>query len=291
MGSLRSSAPDHDQGHLAAESLADYSTDVLDDRFGGTHARAREPVMMANVRIAALYDIHANLPALEAALAAAEAEDVDLILFGGDVAAGPMPVETVERLAALADRARFVRGNADRAVVDAFDGRSDGGGFDGWPAAQLSRAHRDFLAMFEPRVELEVDGLGTVCFCHAVPADDEPIVTEATPDDVVAEALAATEARLVVAGHVHMQFDRRVGARRLVNAGSVGMPYADRPGAYWAMLGDGVHLRRTEYDFEAAAAAIRRTGFAMREDMARGVVRPHSAAEATAVFERRAGRG
>ncbi len=183
------------------------------------------------MRVAALYDIHGNLPALEAALYEAEAEGVDLLLFGGDVAAGPMPMATIDRLAALAGRARFVRGNADRSMVEVFDGTRQPSPFDGWAAAQISRWQRDFLATFEPNVELEVDGLGLVCFCHAVPAADEPIVTAATLEPVLVEALAATSAALVVAGHVHMQFDRREGDRRWVNAGSVGMPYASRPGA------------------------------------------------------------
>jgi hypothetical protein len=107
----------------------------------------------------------------------------------------------------------------------------------------------------------------------------------------VAAALAETEARLVVAGHTHMQFDRRVGDRRLVNAGSVGMPYADRPGAYWALLGPVVHLRRTVYDFAAAAAAFRRSGLPAREELADAILSPPTAEEAIAVFERQAGRG
>jgi predicted phosphodiesterase len=242
------------------------------------------------VRVAALYDVHGNLPALDVALTAAWAEDVDLLIFGGDVAAGPMPGDTIDRLAALAGRARFVRGNADRVMVEVFDRRREPSIFDEWPAAQLSRAQRDFLAAFEPTVELEIDGLGRVCFCHAIPAADEPIVTAATPEPVLAEALAATNAALVVAGHVHMQFNRRISDRRWVNAGSVGMPYAARPGAYWAVLGPEVSLRHTEYDVEAAAAAIRATGHPMREDMAAGVVRPPTEEEAIDVFERQAGR-
>ncbi len=246
---------------------------------------------MSHMRVAVLDDVHGNLPALEAALGAAEAEAPDLLVFGGDVAAGPMPVDTIERLAGLAGRARFVRGNADRAMVEVFDGRREPSPFDGWAAARLDRAHRDFLASFEAAVEVEVDGLGPVCFCHAVPADDDrPLVTAATPEQVVVEAFAGTAAPVVVAGHVHMQFDRRAGGRRWVNAGSVGMPYAARPGAYWALLGPDVSLRRTDYDVEAAAAAIRATGHAPWVDMAAGLVQPHTEDEAIEVFERAAGR-
>jgi putative phosphoesterase len=245
------------------------------------------------MRVAVLCDIHGNLPALLAVLSEVRQAGVDLVVFGGDVAAGPMPVETIEVLAGYSDQARFVRGNADRIMVEIFDGTRDAAGDArfAWPASLLTRSHRDFLSRFEPSVETDVDGLGRVLCCHAGPDNDEvPIITPATPDEVIAEALASTEASLVVAGHTHMQFDRSVGARRMVNAGSVGMPYADVPGAYWAVIGRGVDLRRSSYDFEAAAAAVLRTGFPGAEDLAIGIVRPPTAQEAITVFERLAGR-
>src|SRR6266567_2997684 len=171
------------------------------------------------MRIAVLCDIHGNVPALQAVLAEVEEVGVDLVVFGGDVAAGPMPVETIEVLAGYGRRARFVRGNADRLMVEIFDGaRERGEGMDSWSASMLSRAHRDFLSSFERTVEVEVEGLGLVVCCHAGPDSDElPIITPATPDEVIAEALASTTASLVVAGHTHMQFDRRVAGRRMVN--------------------------------------------------------------------------
>lgn len=87
-----------------------------------------------------------------------------------------------------------------------------------------------------------------------------------------------------------MQFDRRVVGQRMVNAGSVGMPYAARPGAYWALLGPEVDLRRSVYDFQVAAEAVLRTGFPERENLAGGIVRPPTAEEATTMFERQARR-
>lgn len=251
--------------------------------------RAADVGQNVAVTVAALYDIHGNLHALRAVLADVEAAGADLIVIGGDVAAGPMPAATLDLLRSVGSRARFVRGNADRSMVEVFDGR-EAHEWDGWPAGQLTRADRDFLAGFELCHLLEVDGLGPTCFCHAVPTSDDVTVTAITPEEVALEALAGTDAGLVVAGHTHMQFDRRMRERRMVNAGSVGMPYADRPGAYWALLGPEVSLRRTDYDFEAAAAAIRRTGFPDREAFARQVVQPPTAEEATAFFERRAGR-
>lgn len=244
------------------------------------------------MRVAVLCDIHGNLPALRAVLAEVQEAEVDLIVFGGDVAAGPMPVETIEVLAGYRDRARFVRGNADRFIVEVFDGtRQDKHKMGSWPATVISRADCDFLSGFESSVEVQVDGLGAVLCCHAGPeSDEQPIITPATPEDVIAEALKTTDADLVIAGHTHMQYDRRVGRQRMVNAGSVGMPYADEPGAYWALLGPDVQLRRTVYDFEAAAEAVRRTDCPERDELAKSIVRPPTAEEAITVFERMAGR-
>ena len=244
------------------------------------------------MRIAVLCDIHGNLPALQAVLVEVEEAGVDLVVFGGDVAAGPMPVETINVLAAYRGPANFVRGNADRAMVEAFDGgRKEGQALDSWPASMLGRAHRDFLSKFEPAVEVAVDGLGPVVCCHAgLDSDELPIITPGTPDEVIAEALASARGRLVVAGHTHMQFDRRVAGGRLVNAGSVGKPYADQPGAYWVLLGPEVEFRRTAYDFAAAAEAVRRTAIPQREEWAAEIIRPPTAEEATTLFENMAGR-
>jgi predicted phosphodiesterase len=244
------------------------------------------------MRIAVLCDIHGNLPALQAVLAEVEKAGVDLVVFGGDVAAGPMPVETIEMLAGYSRPARFVRGNADRQMVELFDGlRQATEALDFWSASKLSRTHRDFLSTFEPSVELAVDGLGIVVCCHAgLDSDELPIITPATPDAVIAEALASAHGRLVVAGHTHMQFDRRVTNGRMVNAGSVGKPYAAEPGAYWALLGPEVELRRTAYDFAAAAEAVRRTAVPEREELAADIIRPPTAEEAITIFENMAGR-
>lgn len=239
-----------------------------------------------------LCDIHGNLPALQAVLAEVEEAGVDLVVFGGDVAAGPMPVETIEVLAGYKGRARFVRGNADRRMVEIFDGvKEKMGGMEVWLASAISRSHRDFLSTFKPAVEVDVDGLGLVLCCHAGPDSDElPIITPATPDEVIAEVLASTEAAMVIGGHTHMQFDRPVGGKRMMNAGSVGRPYAGEPGAYWALLGPEVDLRRTAYDFAAAAEAMRGTDCPERNELAAGIVRPPTAEEAITVFERMAGR-
>ena len=211
------------------------------------------------MRIAVIADIHGNLPALEAVLSEVDRLRPDLIVSCGDVASGPMPAETIESLRRLKN-ARFVRGNADRGLVEEFDGKERSpmpGPFAGWCAAQLTREQRDFLHSFETRVDIEgVDGIGHVVFCHATPRNDTDVFTIETPDERVRTLMAGVDAELVVCGHTHMAFDRTVDGLRIVNPGSVGMPYG-QPGAYWATLGPGVELRRTEYDLQAAAARMR----------------------------------
>jgi predicted phosphodiesterase len=214
------------------------------------------------VRVAALYDVHGNLPALETVLADVEREQPDAIVVGGDMVSGPLPRETLDRLRGL-ERAHFLRGNADRGVVAIRRGEREPrlGLNDDWIARQLSDEQIDFLAALPLSVTLDVDGLGPVCFCHATPRDDEEIFTERTPDDVVAEMLAGTEEAVVVCGHTHMQVDRRVRRWRVVNAGSVGLSYDTQPGARWALLGPDVSFRRSELDQDQAAETLRASGW------------------------------
>jgi putative phosphoesterase len=225
------------------------------------------------VRVAALYDIHGNLPALEVVLADVDRLGADVIVVGGDVAAGPMPAGTMQALHGLGERARWIRGNADREPVPAGD----------WLATHLSEGERAFLRHLPERVSLDVNGLGPVAFCHATPRSDEEIVTSATPEELLGAAFADVEERVVVCGHTHVQYDRPAGRTRVVNAGSVGCPYEDEPGAYWALLGPDVDLRRTPYDQEEAKERFRAAGFVDELPSARR-------AEAIAYFEQLAGR-
>ena len=222
------------------------------------------------MRVAALYDVHGNLPALEAVLAEVAREGVDAIVCGGDVCAGPLPQECLDALRSVG--ALFVRGNADRELA-------------GWPAAKLGDEGRSFLAGLPLTDSLDVDGLGPTCFCHATPRSDEEIVTRLTPDEELAAAIDGIDERVVVAGHVHVQFDRAVGERRFVNAGSVGMPYEGRRGAFWALFGPEVELRRTSYDTEAAVERIRATGYPDAEQVAGWLLEPEDPDEVSAYFE------
>ena len=234
------------------------------------------------MRVAALCDVHGNLPALEAVLAEVDAER---ILVGGDAVLGPMPKET---LALLREReATFIRGNCDREVAAPGEGDEVWTRRARWVHEQLDDEELVFLRDLSHPLALEVDGLGDVLFCHGSPRSDEEILTAITPPKRLDPILDGVNQDLVVCGHTHAQFDRLVGDRRIVNAGSVGMAYEGEPGiAAWALLGPTVELRRTTYDVEAAAAVIRETGFpAADEFLNEALLHPPTAEEVTAHFE------
>ncbi len=241
--------------------------------------------------VAALYDVHGNLPALEAALAAADALGARSIVVGGDVVLGPMPRETLGRLRALGDRAHFIRGNCDRLVVDAFDSRPLAGLPSAvqealaWTAGELRRADRDFLAGLPATLTAAVPGVGDILFCHATPRSDEEIVTARTSPERMRPMFAGVAQRLVVSGHTHVQADWWIDGLRVVNAGSVGMPYG-RPGADWLLLGPGIQLMHTEYDVERAAALVRQTAYPGAAEFAsRHVLHPALEEEALQMYE------
>jgi putative phosphoesterase len=229
------------------------------------------------LKVAALYDIHGNLPALDAVLA--DVADADVILIGGDFIMGPWPAETLERLRGLDGDVRFIRGNADREVVDEDTVGLAPQEFMEFVRKRLSKDQLSSLSELPLVERIDVDGLGRVLFCHATPRNDEEIFTRISPDEEWAEALADANADVVVCGHTHIQFDKRIGDIRLVNAGSIGMPYEDEPGAYWAMLGPDVEFRRTEY----VPGDIAASGWP-------GELPSASAAEATEYFEQLRGR-
>jgi putative phosphoesterase len=245
--------------------------------------------------VAALYDVHGNLPALEAVLADDAFARADAVVVGGDVAAGPLPGEVLDRLDALALPVRWVRGNADREVVAHYDrGDTDHSIYgpdapaeraDAFTAARITRAHRDLLAGFEDVVRL--DG---VLFCHGSPRRDDEVITALTPEARLAPMLAGVQEALVVCGHTHHQFELRAGAQLVVNAGSVGMPYQGEPGAYWLLVADGEpELRRTVYDVDLAAPTLRASGFPDVDDLIReSLVEPVDAAWVARHFEDRA---
>ncbi len=250
-------------------------------------------------RVAAVYDVHGNLPALEAVLADFERASPDLMVVGGDVVAGPMPAKVLDRLAALGENVCFVRGNADREVVAAYDDERYVDAIDmadpaervaAYAASKIDRGHRNLLASSAEQLVVEVEGLGQVLFCHGSPRSDEEIVTTATTEGRLREILAGVDQNLVVCGHTHAQFDRCIDGKRLVNAGSVGMPYQGRPvGAFWLLLGaGGVSFQRSDYDLDRAAGLIRATGYPDAGDMAEILLEPPDPEWVADFFEQQA---
>lgn len=203
------------------------------------------------MRVAALYDVHGNLPALEAVLTEVEREKIEVTVAGGDVLWGPFQSECLDLL--RVHDALFVSGNCEREVLAGADESS------AWCLGELSSSEREFVSTWPA---LEVEGLGRALFCHATPRSDEEILTRLTPDADVAAALEGADADIVVCGHTHVQQERQVpGVPPLVNVGSVGLPYQGQPGAFWAVLGQGVEFRRTEYDFAEALDVLSASAF------------------------------
>jgi predicted phosphodiesterase len=232
------------------------------------------------MRVAALYDIHGNLAALDAVLDDVRRAGVDRIVVGGDVVPGPMAFEALERLRAVDLPVDCITGNGDREVL------AHRAGLENstlpaqvrealrWSAGQLDDELARWMAGWPATLRLSLPELGDVLFCHATPRSDTEIVTRLTRDTHVAAILEGADASLVVCGHTHMQFDRRIGRTRLVNAGSVGMPFGV-PGAFWLLLGPQVELRHTSYDLAAAAERIRATDYPDASDFAeRHVLHP-----------------
>jgi putative phosphoesterase len=225
------------------------------------------------MRVAALYDIHGNLPALEAVLAQVARMGVDRIVIGGDVVPGPMGRECLERLRRLDRPVKCIRGNGESAVLAYRAGR----GVDGipeqareavrWVADQLQPDDEELLAGWPATLTLSIEPLGDVLFCHATPQNDTDIFTVRTPEDRLLPLFKDVAARLVVCGHTHMQFDRTIGSTRVVNAGSVGMPFGER-GAHWLLLGSDVDLQYARYDFDAAADLIRVSDYPQAHEFA-----------------------
>lgn len=237
------------------------------------------------MRIAVLSDIHGNLPALEAVLVEL---DADLVVVGGDVVAGPMPAEVLDALNALDVPVRWVMGNADREVLNPPIEKSSAAVIARFAAARLSASHRDLLASFETTVV--EDG---VLFCHGTPRSDTEIITMYTSDEIIVDILSGVTENIVVAGHVHHQFDRKVGSHRWLNAGSVGLPYEGRPGAFWLLLDASVpNFRCTKYNIDAAVERIRATGIPDPDQLLRAsLIEPTPRDEVATWFEAVGSRG
>jgi putative phosphoesterase len=245
------------------------------------------------VRVAVVPDVHGNLPALRAVLAELDSERVDAIVVAGDVVGGPYPREVLDLLAGRRESVIWIRGNAEREAVAAWDGAAvcddEAGRAAAWSARAIDRQWRQRLGSWP--IAATLDG---VRYCHGSPRRDDEMLTRATSDAVLREALDGVEEALVVGGHSHQQFIRELdGGPTYINAGSVGMPYEGRPGAFWLTVNDRrPELRETAYDLDAAVAELRGSGYGDVEgQVAESLLDPADPDWVAAFFEHGAGRG
>ena len=254
------------------------------------------------MRVAALYDIHGNIPALEAVLEEVHQTGVDQVVVGGDIVPGPMPRETLRLLLDLDLPVQFIHGNGELAMLAqmaaadeslvTYWGTTSGGPLPEqfrpayrWTVEQLYPDYEPVLASWPKTVRLEIDGLGIALFCHSTPRSETEVFTRLTSEDKLLPLLDGLNVSVVVCGHTHMQFDRMVGTTRVVNAGCVGQPFGE-PGAHWLLLGPNVELRRTSYDLDRAAELIRKTQYPQAEETAQGILQPPSESEMLALYSR-----
>ncbi len=261
------------------------------------HAALQQGSERPSRRVAAIFDIHGNVPALEAVLADIRRASVDQVIVGGDVFPGPMPIEVLRLLETLDRPVRFIKGNGDRVVLAA----KAGGDISEvpapyqdtvrWAAEAVTDQEARSIGSWPSTLRCQLAALGDVLFCHATPRSDKEIFTHRTEEVLLRPLFQDVSAPLVVCGHTHMQFDRRVGNTRVVNAGSVGMPFG-RTGAYWLLLGHDIELCRTTYDLVAAARRVRATKYPQAEEFAtRGILQPPSEEEMLAAYSRAELRG
>jgi predicted phosphodiesterase len=252
------------------------------------------------MRIAALYDIHGNLPALEAVLQDVHEAKVDQVVVGGDVVPGPMPRETLRRLLELDLPVQFIHGNCELAVLAQMAAMETGsvsywGTTSGaplpeplqevyrWTAQQLQPEYEPVIASWPKTARLNIPGLGEILFCHSTPRSETEIFTRLTPEERLLPLFEGLKVSVVICGHTHMQFDRMIGTTRVVNAGSVGEPFGE-PGAFWLLLGPSVQLRHTPYDLIQAAERIRATSYPQAQEAAQNLLHPPSEAEMLKLF-------
>jgi predicted phosphodiesterase len=223
--------------------------------------------------VACLYDVHGNLPALEAVLEEVLRSEADHIVVGGDLVPGPFPRECFDLLTSVDLPIEFIIGNGDRETLTARQSGVSSAVPEyfheamAWNARQLSDSDAKAIAQWPLTRRLHVGGIGDVLFCHATPRNDSEIFMRTTSDATLMAIFDHLQVHAVVCGHTHMQHDRTVGTTRIINAGSIGASFQGA-GAYWALLGPTVQLRRTYYDVEQAAARVRATAYPQADQFA-----------------------
>jgi predicted phosphodiesterase len=241
------------------------------------------------VTVAVLNDVHGNLTALEAVLDEVRAARADRIVVGGDVFPGPLSHLALRTLVTCGMPVDFIYGNGEVAVLDELAGRTPRIPEPyrpslRWNAAQLNSAERAMMARWPMTLRMTVPPIGEVLLCHATPRDENEIFTNVTPEDRLRPIFDPVNAALVVCGHTHIVMDRTIGATRVVNPGSVGMPVG-RAGADWMVLGPGIEFRHSNYDLQSAVERVRASGYPGAEEFAaKHILQPPSEEDMLKVY-------
>ena len=222
------------------------------------------------MKVAALYDIHGNLPALEAVMEDIQQSGVDRIVVGGDIVLGPMSAACIDLVLKQEIPVHFIQGNCEQFVLNEIDGGPPHSVPDtvkkkiAWDAKVLTGYHKQ-LATWPEYFQLELDHIGRILFCHASPRNTMDIFTVDTPEEKLLPIFSNLKVDVVICGHTHMQFDRKIGQVRVVNAGSVGMPFG-MTGAFWVELGLDIKHRHLQYDLQNAAEIILSTDYPLADE-------------------------
>lgn len=221
------------------------------------------------MKIACLFDIHGNWPALHWVLTELSQLNIDQIIVGGDIVSGPMPKETMETLFQIKDKIIWIGGNGDDDVLAALSNQpfnknlSEYGRIVSmWVAHKLGPEFEIFLKGLPIRYNLFTAEYGRMCFCHATPESKEEIFTPATNEAIMKELFKRIDYDIVICGHTHIQFERVVNSVRILNAGSVGMPFSGHHGADWILItSEGIAFKNTQYDNLKAREILARTNY------------------------------
>lgn len=229
------------------------------------------------MRVAAIYDIHANYSALEAVLQAIKKANVDQVIVGGDLAWGPEPRQVMDLLMDYKNDFIFIRGNVDREVSYRY-GKEKGlddftAKLNQWCSEQLTEEQLRFLKRLPEKTILNIDGLGEVLFVHGSPRSDEEAIRINTTEKEIRPMIESVSQNIIVCGHTHIQFDRIVDDKRIINPGSVGLQ-SRANGACWAILGPDIELKITPYDTKEASVRILKSNTPYKEDFADHYLNP-----------------
>ncbi|WP_434716446.1 metallophosphoesterase family protein [Lacticaseibacillus paracasei] len=221
------------------------------------------------MKIAALYDIHGNYPALKEVLKQVKKLSPDLVVLGGDLIAGPMPLETLSLLKRVSTTFKTVgiMGNNDQDIVDIYAKKRVGLSRKAteqltWIANQLSYKQVSFLRNLLPSISI-----GNYFFCHAVKNDNTTVFSPRQNKAYIEALFKGVQESYIICGHTHIQFELSLPNKKIINAGSIGMPFSNQFGAQWLWLEDNrIEYKRTIFNQQVAIQLISQTEYPFKNE-------------------------